>query len=89
MSTGYTRSSIERALTIHKDAHRIVEWGRDPSELKGYVVLLNSGEWLNLNSYREAWILVNGLASAAHASEKRDQDWADQLAAANAETKED
>ena len=63
---GYSKESVERALQIHADKGRIGSWILDPDKPGDrYIVFLNSGVHLELRSLREAYVFVNGLASAA------------------------
>lgn len=62
---GYTRDSVERALKFHSDKHRIADWQPDTEKDNRWNVVLSNGSELELRSLREAYVFVNGLASAA------------------------
>jgi len=61
----YTRESVERALSIHTDRGLIHRWR--PVGDDRYRAELVDGAELELRSLREAYVFVNGLATAHHA----------------------
>lgn len=61
----YTVDTVERALDIHKASGLIKEWGYKGGDR--WFVVNSTGEPFELRSLREAYVLVNGLGSAANA----------------------
>jgi hypothetical protein len=61
----YTRDSVQRALAVHTEHGLIRRWR--PAGGDRYRAELVDGEELELRSLREAYVFVNGLATAHHA----------------------
>jgi hypothetical protein len=61
----YTRDSVERALDVHTSRGLLRAWNRVADDR--YRASLTSGPDLELRSLREAYVFVNGLATAAQA----------------------
>lgn len=72
----FTRESVERALSIHRDAGLIKGWypiadskGTRNSPL--YRVEVSNGDWLDIATIWEAHAFVNGIATTRQAFAKK------------------
>lgn len=61
----YTVETVERALDLHKSSGLIKDWGYKGGD-RWYIVN-STGDMFEVRSLREAYVLVNGLGSAANA----------------------